>query len=203
LHPPSRPSPDSKTRSRKTRRARRHLKPALPKLSQAAGCRGSNQTPFTPPEGLARSKIRSSPVYAGHAIKPLKNLRSSRAPAVSDRIEVAGQTDGPCPIPPRRRILFLSSEPMDRPERNFLLLFQHFGMRAQTCQRPPARPEAAVYPLPHLLPRAKIGPLRMGRNGREADSKRPVHNEFPANGTDTAVSLSGVLDRSFTGRLGL
>jgi hypothetical protein len=34
-----------------------------------------------------RSKIWSSPVYAGHAIKPLKNFRLSRAPAVLDRIE--------------------------------------------------------------------------------------------------------------------
>src|SRR5262245_29745105 len=169
LHPPSRPSPDSGTRSPGRHEGQDDiLKPALPKPCGANGVsRFEPNSIHAARKGLARSKIRSSPVYAGHAIKPLKNLRSSRAPAVSDRIEVAGQADGPCPIPPRRRILFLSSEPMDRPERNFLLSFQHFGMRARTCQQQPARPEAAIYPLPYLLPRAKIGPLRMGRKDRK------------------------------------
>jgi hypothetical protein len=39
------------------------------------------------PREAAQGEIRSSPVYAGHAIKPLKNFRFPRAPAVSDRIE--------------------------------------------------------------------------------------------------------------------
>src|SRR5262245_21785228 len=100
------------------------LKPALPKPCGANGVsRFEPNSIHAARKGLARSKIRSSPVYAGHAIKPLKNLRSSRAPAVSDSSEVHGQADVPFPNPPRRRILFLSSEPNGRPERNFLLSF--------------------------------------------------------------------------------
>jgi hypothetical protein len=159
LHPPSRPSPDSGASPEKTRRARRHLKPALPKPFGPRGVEVRTKLQSTPPpKGLARSEIRSSPVYAGRTIKPLKNFRLSRAPAVLDRIEVVGLTDGPCPIPPRRRFLFLSSEPCGRPKRNILLSFQHFGMRARSRQQRPARPEAAVYPLPLGLPRAKIRP---------------------------------------------
>lgn len=50
---------------------------SLPSQSLAAmGCRGSNQTSL-PAANDVEHKIRSSPVYAGHAIKPLKT-RSSR-----------------------------------------------------------------------------------------------------------------------------
>jgi hypothetical protein len=49
-------------------------------------------------------EIRSSPVYAGHEIKPLKKLAfehkiSSRAPAVLDRIEAIRQAGKPLPHP--------------------------------------------------------------------------------------------------------
>jgi hypothetical protein len=45
-----------------------------------------------PQQVAAESKIRSSPVYAGQEIKPLKKrLFLRRAPAVSDRIEVTRQ----------------------------------------------------------------------------------------------------------------
>jgi hypothetical protein len=192
LHPPSRPSPDSRTESRKTRGARRHLMACPPEALWAAGCRGSNQTQFTPPKWRPRTKIRSSPVYAGHAIKPLKNLRSSRAPAVSDRIEVVSLSRRPCPIPLRRRILFLSSDPYGRPERNNLPLFQHFGMRARTCQQRPARPEAAIYPLRPCLPRAKIGPLRMGRKSPKSGVQQPSYNEFRAKwGRYGGIAMAG------------
>jgi hypothetical protein len=51
------------------------------------GCRGSNQI-RSGVAGSDESEIRSSPVYAGHAIKPLaKRLVLPRAPAVLDRIE--------------------------------------------------------------------------------------------------------------------
>ena len=49
-----------------------------------------------------QSEIRSSPVYAGHKIKPLKKLGfehkiSRRAPAVLDRIEAIRQAGQPLP----------------------------------------------------------------------------------------------------------
>src|SRR5215813_12295228 len=50
------------------------LKPALPKPFGAIGVSRFEPNSFhAARKGLARSKIRSSPVYAGHAIKPLKN----------------------------------------------------------------------------------------------------------------------------------
>jgi len=76
LHPPSYPSPDPGADSRTTRGARRHLEACPPEALWAAGCRGSNQTHIHAAlEGLAQTKIRSSPVYAGHTIKPLKNTK--------------------------------------------------------------------------------------------------------------------------------
>jgi hypothetical protein len=42
----------------------------------------------TLPAARAALTIRSSPVYAGLRIKPLRNLNFPRAPAVSDRIEI-------------------------------------------------------------------------------------------------------------------
>jgi len=51
------------------------------------------------------------------------------------------------PLPasvPNRRLPFLSSNPCGCPERNGLLSYRVFGMRAQTCQLQPARPEAAL-----------------------------------------------------------
>ena len=69
---------------------------------------------------------------------------------------------------------FLSSNPCGCPERNDLLPYRVFGMRARTCQQPPARPEAAVYRVLSGLPRAKFrpdrGPCRQrirARNGPE------------------------------------
>src|SRR5271167_2131321 len=49
------------------------------------------------------SEIRSSPVYAGYAIKPLKKHEvSTRAPAVLDRIEAARHTGRPLPASPSK-----------------------------------------------------------------------------------------------------
>jgi len=54
----------------------------------------------------------------------------------------------------------LSSNPCGCPERNDLLPYRVFGMRARTCQQPPARPEAVVYRVLSGLPRAKFRPDR-------------------------------------------
>ena len=172
-----------------TRRPAPHLIPAKPDRHQgqddilslpsrslaALGCRGSNQTPFTPPERVGAKQIRSSPVYAGYAIKPLKNLRSSRAPAVSDRIEAHQSTDGPCSHSTGTKLPLPFERPCGRPGRNSLLLSELYGMRARTRQQRPARPEAAVYPLLSALPRAKIGPLRIGSKGAKPSVRPPTH----------------------------
>jgi hypothetical protein len=52
------------------------------------------------PQAATPSEIRSSPVYAGRAIKPLKKLAfkhkiSTRAPAVLDRIEAIRRAGKP------------------------------------------------------------------------------------------------------------
>jgi hypothetical protein len=60
-------------------------KPALPN-QMARGVEVRTKSTRTP-QKQRKAKIRSSPVYAGHAIKPLKNFRFARAPAVLDRIE--------------------------------------------------------------------------------------------------------------------
>src|SRR5438552_3271119 len=97
-----------------------------------------------------QSKIRSSPVYAGCEIKPLKKLAfehkiSIRAPAVLDRIEAIRQAGKPLPhFHLTIEFSVLSSNPCGCPERNDLLPYRVFGMRAQTCQQRPARPEAAL-----------------------------------------------------------
>jgi hypothetical protein len=67
------------------------LKPALPN-QMARGVEVRTKLASRRPKGLREAKIRFSPVYAGHAIKPLKNLRLSRAPAVLDRIEVLSRS---------------------------------------------------------------------------------------------------------------
>ena len=75
LHPSSRLNLTSKTLpSLRTRRAERHLKACPPGPLVAAGCRGSNHIRSGPVTSTAPSEIRSSPVYAGHQIKPLKKL---------------------------------------------------------------------------------------------------------------------------------
>ena len=117
----------------------------------AVGCQGSNHIRSAASSGA--SEIRSSPVYAGHAIKPLKKpWVSPRAPAVLDRNrDHPAEPKDPCPPPPKQWLSFLSSNPSGCPERNGLLSFRVFGMRAQTGQQPPARPEArcltGLYPL--------------------------------------------------------
>jgi hypothetical protein len=84
-------------------------KPALPN-QMARGVEVRTKSTRTLQEA-AQSEIRFSPVYAGHAIKPLKNFRFARAPAVLDRIETIRERKAPALIPPGRRIPFLSSNP--------------------------------------------------------------------------------------------
>ena len=113
---------------------------------------------------VTQSEIRSSPVYAGHAIKPLKKLAfghkiSARAPAVLDRIEAIRLSRRPLPTPLQSDgFPFLSSNPCGCLERNDLLPYRVFRMRAQTCQQRPARPEAVLYRVSPGLPRAKFRP---------------------------------------------
>ena len=117
-------------------------------------------TSSTTPPWAAPCEIRSSPVYAGHTIKPLKNFRFARAPAVSDRIEAIRERKAPALIPPGRRNPSFRTIQAECLERNDLLPYRVFGMRARTCQQPPARPEAVVYRVLSGLPRAKFRPDR-------------------------------------------
>src|SRR5882724_1109543 len=112
LHPSSRPKPDLETKRLKTRRARRQFS-SLPSQTETGwGCRGSNRTGSAPPMA-ARSEIRSSPVYAGHAIKPLKNLTFYRWRLQSRTgSRRSGKPDNPCRTPSNRRDFpFLLSNP--------------------------------------------------------------------------------------------
>src|SRR6185312_16675769 len=112
-----------------------------------------------------RSEIRSSPVYAGCKIKPLEKF------AFPCKIQLgrlqsrtgsrpSGKPKDPCRIPRNDEFSFLSSNPCGCPERNDLLPYRVFGMRARTCQQRPARPEPVIYRVLAGLPRAKFRPLR-------------------------------------------
>src|SRR6266436_3368861 len=120
LHPSSRPKPDLETKRLKTRRARRQFS-SLPSQTETGwGCRGSNQTGSAPPMA-AWSEIRSSPVYAGHAIKPLKNLTFSRWRLQSRTgSRRSGKPDNPCRTPSNRRDFpFLLSNPCGCPQKEW------------------------------------------------------------------------------------
>src|SRR5205085_4127900 len=80
------------------------LKPALPKPYGACGVSRFEPNSIHTARNGGANKIRSSPVYAGHAIKPLKNLRLSWAPAVSDRIEVVRLNRRPLPDSTETRV---------------------------------------------------------------------------------------------------
>jgi hypothetical protein len=74
-------------------------------------------------QGRTQREIRSSPVYAGHAIKPLKKHGCFDAGACSlgqDRSDPARRST-PARIPPERKLPFPSSNPCGCPERNGLL----------------------------------------------------------------------------------
>ena len=72
----------------------------------------------------------------------------------------SGKPKDPCRIPRNDEFSFLSSNPCGCPERNDLLPYRVFGMRARACQQRPARPEAVVYRVLAGLPRAKFRPVR-------------------------------------------
>lgn len=108
-----------------------------------------------------QSEIRSSPVYAGCKIKPLEKLAflqyvSTRAPAVSDRIEAIRQAEGPLPHSTDDGFSSLSSNPYGRPERNDLLPCGVFGMRARTCQLEASTPGSGSLPSLDRLAKGKI-----------------------------------------------
>jgi len=117
LHPPSCPSPEPGTEIPEDTGARRHLKACPPEALQPRGVEVRTKLKSrTSPREAARRKIRSSPVYAGHAIKPLINLRFSRAPAVSDRIEARRMTERPCPHSTGTKVPLPFERPCGRPE---------------------------------------------------------------------------------------
>src|ERR1700722_11388160 len=90
-------------------------------------------------------RIRSSPVYAGREIKPLKKLAFRRGRLQSwTGSRPFGEPKDPCCILRSDRFSFLSSNPCGCPERNYLLANRVFGMRARTCQQRPAHPEAVL-----------------------------------------------------------
>jgi hypothetical protein len=80
------PKPDLKTHGPWTRRARRHLKSLPSRTKQPKPC-SHGVSRFEPyPLSVAirdAGEIRSSPVYAGHAIKPLSKLKRFAAGACS------------------------------------------------------------------------------------------------------------------------
>src|SRR5436853_6504105 len=123
--------------------------PALPPdLSDLRGVKVRTKPASRRLEGKREAKIRSSPVYAGHTIKPLKKLDISSQSACSlgqDRGYPA-RPENPCPHPPKAMSFLIPFRATlaDAPKRNDLPSNSDFGMRAQTCQRQPARPEAAV-----------------------------------------------------------
>ena len=145
LHPSSRPKPDLETfQSQDTSGTTTFEKPALPS-PKAAGCRGSNHI-RAPSPSATQSEIRSSPVYAGREIKPLKKLAFRRGRLQSwTGSRSSGTPKDLCAHPSKATdFLILSSNPCGCPERNDLLSYRVFGMRAQTCQQRPARPETIV-----------------------------------------------------------
>jgi hypothetical protein len=93
LHRSSCPNLILKGTASKTRRARRQFS-SLPSRAQRLG--NVEVRTKQAHARLREAEIRSSPVYAGHIIKPLKKFSiSSQAPAVSDRIEAIRQAGGP------------------------------------------------------------------------------------------------------------
>src|SRR4051812_24866286 len=90
LHPSSRPNLTSRHAGLLDTRAERSLKSLPSRLHRKRGVEVRTNSTVAA-KCAAESKIRSSPVCAGHAIKPLRGLIiSPRAPAVLDRIEAIG-----------------------------------------------------------------------------------------------------------------
>src|ERR1700704_6493604 len=112
LHPSSRPKPDLETfQSQDTSGTTTFEKPALPS-PKAAGCRGSNQIRRSS-LSATQSEIRSSPVYAGRKIKPLKKLAFRRGRLQSwTGSRSSGTPKDLCPHPSKATgFLILSSNP--------------------------------------------------------------------------------------------
>jgi hypothetical protein len=82
LHPPSRPNLTSRRLRSQDTRGRTTLK-SLPSRAQRPRGVEVRTTSAGRRVKARRSEIRSSPVYAGHAIKPLRKLKSLAAGACS------------------------------------------------------------------------------------------------------------------------
>src|ERR1700704_992788 len=104
LHPSSCPKPDLETfQSQDTSGTTTFEKPALPS-PKAAGCRGSNHIRHPSPSAT-QSETRSSPVYAGREIKPLKKLAFRRGRLQSwTGSRSSGTPKTSAHIPPKRRV---------------------------------------------------------------------------------------------------
>ncbi len=103
LHPSSRPlTGPQKTQSLSTTVGQNEIEtPALPSLDRRArDVEVRTKSPGVAGDPQHRSEIWSSPVCTGLAIKPLKNLRLSKAPVVLDRI---GTRRSNQPVPTRFR----------------------------------------------------------------------------------------------------
>ena len=125
-----------------------------------------------PPATSARghAEIRSSPVYAGCMIKPLRKLDSAPAPAVSDRIRRDRRTDLPCGIFESRKILLPSEKSKRISSKGMLALLNfrnaHTGAPAKadppgsrffnrsiaTCQDPKSKNRTSYASGPGFLP---------------------------------------------------
>ena len=111
------------------------------------------------------------------------------APAVGQDRGHPASRKTPAAIHRSDEFSFLSSNPCGCPERNDLLPYRVFGMRARTCQQPPARPEAAVYRVLPGLPRAKFRPDRGPRWRAEFGSEMARKFPWPSSVTPGTASL--------------
>ena len=136
LHPSSYPKPDPRGRSLRTCRARRHLEACPPRALRPWAVEVRTKPASQPRTGRdVEHKIRSSPVYAGHAIKPLKT-RSSRGRLQSwTGSRHFSMLKAPALIPLKATGLLPFEHPCGHAERNDLLSSQVFGMRARTRQQ--------------------------------------------------------------------
>ena len=135
------------------------------------------------PKGPAWRKIRSSPVYAGHTIKPLRNRSLSRAPAVSDRIEAHGSRRAPLPAFHRDEGSPSFEQAKRGCGRKSLPSFRVFGVRARTCQQRPARPEAGCLSAPVRLAKSKnraaARPAKCPKILRSRPKLGPIRAQWP------------------------
>ena len=105
------------------------------------------------------AKIRSSPVYAGHAIKPLRKLVSSQsACSLGQDRGLPACRKTPARIPPKAMSFLFPFEQTSRMSQKGMISQSNsaFGMRTRTRQRQPARPESGCLAGLPRLAKSKI-----------------------------------------------